>query len=53
MQTLIASCMKRTEINMPKSSPANLVNLLIRLQALNIARMNKKSAVQRHTLKER
>jgi hypothetical protein len=37
-------------INIPKSSPATLVNLLITLEALNIARRNNMIAVQMQTL---
>lgn len=37
-------------INMPKSSPASLVNLGMILQALNIARRNSINAVQTQTL---
>lgn len=46
----MASCIKRTLINMPKHSPAILVNLEMIVQALNIARRNKKTAVHRQTL---
>jgi hypothetical protein len=35
---------------MPKSSPATLVNLLITLEALNIAKRNNMMAVQMQTL---
>lgn len=42
--------MKRTAISMPKSSPAILVNLLIIVQALNIARRTSIRAVQTQTL---
>lgn len=48
----MACCMKRTEINMPKSSPASLVNLEIIVQALNIARRNSRTAVQTQTLRK-
>lgn len=51
--TLIASCMKRTAMSMPKSSPAILVNLLIMVQALNIARRTSISAVQTQTLQQK
>ena len=50
INTLIASCMKRTTINVPKSSPAILVNLLIIVQALNTARRKTKRVVQTQTL---
>jgi len=36
---------------MPKSSPATLVNLLITLEALNIAKRNNMMAVQMQTLR--
>lgn len=42
--------MKRTVINMPKSSPATRVNLVMMVQALNIARINNSKAVQTQTL---
>ena len=42
--------MNKTAINMPKSSPAILVNLLIIVQALNMASKNSNSAVQTQTL---
>jgi len=42
--------MKRTAINMPKSSPAILVNLPMMVQALNIAKRKSRRAVQMHTL---
>jgi hypothetical protein len=44
--------MNKTEISMPKSSPANRVNRLIIAQALNIARRNSKTAVQTQTLQQ-
>lgn len=50
INTLIASCIKRTVISMPKSSPATLVNLLIILQAFKTARRKRKNAVQTQTL---
>lgn len=42
--------MKSIAINMPKSSPATLVNLVMMVQALNIARRKSRKAVQTHTL---
>jgi hypothetical protein len=42
--------MKRTEISMPKSSPAILVNLKMMVAALKIARRTSRSAVQTQTL---
>jgi hypothetical protein len=38
---------------MPKSSPAILVNLLITLEALNVAKRNNMMAVQMQTLQNR
>jgi hypothetical protein len=46
----MASCKNRTVISIPKSSPATLVNLLITLEALNIAKRNSMTAVQMQTL---
>lgn len=46
----MASCIKSTEINMPKSSPATLVNLVMSVQALSIARTHNITAVQTQTL---
>lgn len=42
--------MKRTVINIPKSSPATLVNLVITAEALKIARIKSIQAVQTQTL---
>jgi len=43
--------MNKTVINMPKSSPAILVNLLMIMAALNIAKRNSNRAVHTQTLK--
>lgn len=48
--TLTASCMNKIVINIPNSSPANLVNLFITTAALNIAMRNSMKAVQMQTL---
>lgn len=42
--------MKSTDISMPKSSPATLVNRVIIEEALNMARRNSIKAVHTHTL---
>jgi hypothetical protein len=42
--------MKRTAINMPKSSPAILVNLEMMVAALKIAIRTSRNAVQTQTL---
>jgi hypothetical protein len=43
--------MNKTEISMPKSSSATLVNLLVILPALNIARRKRKRDVHTQTLR--
>lgn len=48
--TLKASCIKRTAISMPKSSPAILVNLVMMVHALNTARKSNNRPVQMQTL---
>lgn len=45
--------MNRTVINIPKSSPANLVNLFRITAALNIAMRKSITAVQMQTLSKR
>jgi hypothetical protein len=45
--------MNRIVINIPKSSPANLVNLFRIAAALNIAMRNSITAVQMQTLSKR
>ena len=50
--TLMACWMKSTVINIPKSSSAILVNLLIIEEALNIARRISIKAVQIQTLQK-
>lgn len=50
MNTRIASCIKRTDISMPKSSPATLVNLVMSVQAFSIARTQSMIEVQKQTL---
>lgn len=49
----MASCKNRTVINIPKSSPAILVNLLITAHALNTARSTSIRAVQIQTLRKK
>lgn len=44
--------MNRTAINIPNSSPAILVNFVMMVQALNIARENSRRAVQTQTLRK-